>query len=236
MLWYVVVAVVVALSATPARSAPLPREGGGSNPKNPDDTRSTAPSATGLFDPIAAALSSRLAQISLEVGRLPVLSLPSVLVQLKTPRVKVVVPFRVFTNAKGSSAVPLAPLSDSPGARTDPLALVALVALALGSALTAAKPPQSRRAVEERAVNPKWPKPTSTTRTTRVFGSSSVPVKVPVASSPPPDNPKHVFAPTPVVKVVSYTFAMPGGGATTVIEAQGSWSHPGRPEQTRTRT
>ncbi|KPV74023.1 uncharacterized protein RHOBADRAFT_54594 [Rhodotorula graminis WP1] len=200
MLWYVVVAVVVALSATPARSAPLPREGGGSNPKNPDDTRSTAPSATGLFDPIAAALSSRLAQISLEVGRLPVLSLPSVLVQLKTPRVKVVVPFRVFTNAK------------------------------------AAKPPQSRRAVEERAVNPKWPKPTSTTRTTRVFGSSSVPVKVPVASSPPPDNPKHVFAPTPVVKVVSYTFAMPGGGATTVIEAQGSWSHPGRPEQTRTRT
>ncbi|GAA5896566.1 hypothetical protein JCM8208_004235 [Rhodotorula glutinis] len=201
MRWYlVVVVVVVSLFATSTRSAPLPQDGGVSNPKNVDAIVSTTPSATAAFDPVAAALSSRLAQISIEVGKLPVLSLPSALVSLKTRRTKVVAPPQVIMNVK------------------------------------ALKSAQSRRAVEERAVNPKRPKSTSATRTTRVFGSTTVPVKIPITSSAPPDNPKHIFVPTPAIKVVSYTFTAPGGGATTVVEAQGSWTHPGRPKQTTTRT
>lgn len=80
-------------------------------------------------------------------------------------------------------------------------------------------------------MNPKRPRPTSQTRTTRIFGSTTVPVKVPVTSSTPPGNPKHAFVPSPVVKIVSYTYTAAGGGATTVVEAQGSRTHPGRPKR-----
>ncbi|GAA5836665.1 hypothetical protein JCM9279_000458 [Rhodotorula babjevae] len=200
MRWYLVL-VVGALTTSCARSAPLPQDGGGSNPKNVNDASlptTTAPSATATVDGVAAALSSRLAQISIAIGRLPVLSLPSALVPLKTRRVKVVVPFQVIINVK------------------------------------ALKPAHSRRALDERALNPKRPRPTQTTRTTRIFGSTSIPVKVPVTSSTPPDNPKHVFVPSPVIKVVSYTYTAAGGGATTVVEAQRSRTHPGRPKPTTT--
>lgn len=63
-----------------------------------------------------------------------------------------------------------------------------------------------------------------------MFGTSSGPVKVPVATAAHVDNPKHAFSPSPAVKVVKYTLTAPGG-KTTVVEAQGSWSHPGEPKR-----
>ena len=229
MRWYLVV-VVVALSTSWARSAPLPPDGGASNPKNPDNASlptASASSSTAVVDPVAAALSSKLAQISSAIGKLPVLSLPSALMPLKTRRTKVVAPFLVVMNVKGAPARRRSSLAISLEARTDPLLLLSL----LRPNLAALKPAPSRRAVEERAVNPKRPRPTSQTRTTRIFGSTTVPVKVPVTSSTPPGNPKHAFVPSPVVKIVSYTYTAAGGGATTVVEAQGSRTHPGRPKR-----
>ncbi|GAA5912402.1 hypothetical protein JCM8208_005157 [Rhodotorula glutinis] len=95
------------------------------------------------------------------------------------------------------------------------------------------------KAVSRRAIqlvnNPKSsPRRTTTTikattTTSKVFGTSSGPVKVPVATAAHVDNPKHAFS--PAVKVVKYTLTAPGG-KTTVVEAQGSWSHPGEPKPT----
>ncbi|GAA5941530.1 hypothetical protein JCM3775_005102 [Rhodotorula graminis] len=100
---------------------------------------------------------------------------------------------------------------------------------------------KNAKAVSRRAVqfvnNPKSsPRQTTTTTkgrttTTKVFGTSTGPVKVPVATAAHVDNPKHAFSPSPAVKLVKYTLTAPGG-KTTVVEAQGSWSHPGEPKPT----
>ncbi|GAA5852463.1 hypothetical protein JCM9279_003456 [Rhodotorula babjevae] len=99
---------------------------------------------------------------------------------------------------------------------------------------------KNAKAVSRRAIqlvnNPKSsPRQTTTTTepttTTKVFGTSSGPVKVPVSTAPHVDNPKHAFSPSPAIKVVKYTLTAPGG-KTTVIEAQGSWTHPGEPKPT----